>query len=215
MNRLLAHNWLIPSKIIESTPSIENDELPPPIGIPGETLEILLAKTRIDAAAALHRAGVKDADLEEVGLWRIDRCARLRQAWCKAQGVEYYPALPAVVAVWILNHASLGIEHLEKVVAAISAMVMTATLSVVVAISMPFTSIIVIITLLPKVAVEVEARDQRVKLLRFAPPTPSRTIGLAWRPTSPRKSDFIALGRIVVDAMGTRAHARDAERKTR
>jgi LysR family transcriptional regulator, hydrogen peroxide-inducible genes activator len=70
------------------------------------------------------------------------------------------------------------------------------------------------ITLLPKVAVEVEARDQRVKLLRFAPPTPSRTIGLAWRPTSPRKSDFIALGRIVVDAMGTRAHARDAERKT-
>jgi len=31
------------------------------------------------------------------------------------------------------------------------------------------------ITLLPQVAVEVEARDQRVKLLRFAPPAPSRT----------------------------------------
>ena len=60
------------------------------------------------------------------------------------------------------------------------------------------------ITLLPEVAVNVEARDERVKLLRFAPPTPSRTIGLAWRPTSPRKSDFVALGRIVVDALGAR-----------
>jgi LysR family hydrogen peroxide-inducible transcriptional activator len=58
------------------------------------------------------------------------------------------------------------------------------------------------ITLLPQVAVDAEARDRRVKLLRFAPPTPSRTIGLAWRPTSPRKSDFGALGRIVVDALG-------------
>jgi LysR family transcriptional regulator, hydrogen peroxide-inducible genes activator len=59
------------------------------------------------------------------------------------------------------------------------------------------------ITLLPEVAIDVEARDERVKLLRFTPPTPSRTIGLAWRPTSPRKSDFVALGRIVVDALGT------------
>src|SRR3977135_1528391 len=64
LNRLLAHNWLIPSKIIESTPSIENDELPPPIGIPGEALELLLAKKRIDAAAAPHRAGVKRGGLE-------------------------------------------------------------------------------------------------------------------------------------------------------
>jgi len=59
------------------------------------------------------------------------------------------------------------------------------------------------ITLLPEVAIDVEARDERVKLLRFTPPMPSRTIGLAWRPTSPRKSDFVALGRIVVDALGT------------
>jgi LysR family hydrogen peroxide-inducible transcriptional activator len=57
------------------------------------------------------------------------------------------------------------------------------------------------VTLLPDVAVEVEARDERVKLLRFAPPAPSRAIGLAWRPTSPRKSDFAALGQIVVDAL--------------
>jgi LysR family hydrogen peroxide-inducible transcriptional activator len=60
------------------------------------------------------------------------------------------------------------------------------------------------ITLLPEVAVDVEARDHRVKLLRFAPPTPRRTVGLAWRSTSPRKSDFVALARIVVEALGAR-----------
>jgi LysR family transcriptional regulator, hydrogen peroxide-inducible genes activator len=37
-----------------------------------------------------------------------------------------------------------------------------------------------------------------VKLLRFADPQPQRSIGLAWRRTSSRKADFIALGRIVV-----------------
>ena len=58
------------------------------------------------------------------------------------------------------------------------------------------------ITLLPQVALDVEARDERVKLLRFAPPTPKRVIGLAWRKSSPRKSDFLALGRIVVQALG-------------
>ncbi len=58
------------------------------------------------------------------------------------------------------------------------------------------------ISQLPEVAVEVEARDQRVKLLRFAPPMPKRSIGLAWRPSSPRKSDFVALGQIVVEALG-------------
>ena len=58
------------------------------------------------------------------------------------------------------------------------------------------------ITLLPQVALDVEARDERVKLLRFAPPTPKRVIGLAWRRSSPRKSDFLALGRIVVQALG-------------
>jgi LysR family hydrogen peroxide-inducible transcriptional activator len=58
------------------------------------------------------------------------------------------------------------------------------------------------ITLLPKVAVDVELRDERVKLLRFVPPEPSRTIGLAWRRTSPRKADFAALGRLVTGTLG-------------
>ncbi len=36
------------------------------------------------------------------------------------------------------------------------------------------------ITLVPKVAADVEVRDDRVKLLDFAQPQPGRTIGLAW-----------------------------------
>lgn len=56
-------------------------------------------------------------------------------------------------------------------------------------------------TLVPQVAVSVEVRDERVKLLRFAPPQPGRTIGLAWRRTSPRKADFTALGEVVTEAL--------------
>ena len=59
------------------------------------------------------------------------------------------------------------------------------------------------VTLVPQVAVDVELRNQRVKLLRFTAPEPGRTIGLAWRRTSPRKVDFVALGQIVVEALGT------------
>jgi LysR family hydrogen peroxide-inducible transcriptional activator len=57
------------------------------------------------------------------------------------------------------------------------------------------------ITLVPEVAVDVEVRDARVKLLRFAKPEPARTIGLAWRRTSPRKADFVALGQLVVQTL--------------
>ncbi len=59
------------------------------------------------------------------------------------------------------------------------------------------------ITLLPVVAAEIEVRDDRVKLLHFAEPQPTRTIGLAWRRTSPRRKDFAALGDIVMKALGT------------
>jgi LysR family transcriptional regulator, hydrogen peroxide-inducible genes activator len=57
------------------------------------------------------------------------------------------------------------------------------------------------VTLLPEVAVDVEVRDERVKLLRFAEPQPQREIGLAWRPTSPRKADFLELGQILLKAL--------------
>jgi LysR family hydrogen peroxide-inducible transcriptional activator len=58
------------------------------------------------------------------------------------------------------------------------------------------------ITLLPRVAVDVELRDERVKLLRFAEPEPGRTVGLAWRRTSPRKVDFAALGQLIIETLG-------------
>jgi LysR family transcriptional regulator, hydrogen peroxide-inducible genes activator len=57
------------------------------------------------------------------------------------------------------------------------------------------------VTLLPEVAVDVKVRDERVKLLRFVEPQPQRQIGLAWRPTSPRKADFLELGQILFRAL--------------
>jgi len=60
------------------------------------------------------------------------------------------------------------------------------------------------VTLVPEVAIDVEVRDPRVKLLRFAEPEPSRAIGLAWRKTSPRKDDFTALGKMVAATLGKR-----------
>src|SRR5271166_2666488 len=60
------------------------------------------------------------------------------------------------------------------------------------------------VTLLPQVAVDAEAPDERIKLLRFAAPEPSRTISLAFRRTSPRKADFIALGQLVSEAFRRR-----------
>ncbi|MBX9827740.1 MAG: LysR family transcriptional regulator [Xanthobacteraceae bacterium] len=58
------------------------------------------------------------------------------------------------------------------------------------------------ITLLPRVAVDVELRDERVKLMRFVEPAPGRTVGLAWRRTSPRKADFVALGQLIIETLG-------------
>ncbi|HKM87931.1 MAG TPA: LysR substrate-binding domain-containing protein [Xanthobacteraceae bacterium] len=58
------------------------------------------------------------------------------------------------------------------------------------------------VTLVPEVAAGVEVRDSRVRLLRFVEPEPARTIGLAWRRTSPRKQDFAALGEIVIGTLG-------------
>jgi LysR family hydrogen peroxide-inducible transcriptional activator len=59
------------------------------------------------------------------------------------------------------------------------------------------------VTLLPKIALDVEGRDARVKVLRFRDPQPARRIGLAWRRTSPRKVDFVALGQIVTKMLGS------------
>ena len=61
------------------------------------------------------------------------------------------------------------------------------------------------VTLVPEIAADVEVRDARVKLTRFATPEPGRVIGLAFRRTSPRRKDFAALGEVVVAALGKRA----------
>jgi LysR family transcriptional regulator, hydrogen peroxide-inducible genes activator len=65
----------------------------------------------------------------------------------------------------------------------------------------------------PQVAADVEVRDERVKLLRFAQPQPGRSIGLAWRRTSPRKADFLALGQIMTESLGCAAPPRSARRQ--
>ncbi|MGM4921039.1 LysR substrate-binding domain-containing protein [Tardiphaga sp. 813_E8_N1_3] len=57
------------------------------------------------------------------------------------------------------------------------------------------------VTLIPQIAADVEQRDQRVKFLRLENPQPGRTIGLAFRRTSPRKADFAALGDVVKDSV--------------
>ncbi len=57
------------------------------------------------------------------------------------------------------------------------------------------------VTLVPEVAIDAEVRDVRVKLLRFSEPEPGRSIGLAWRRTSPRKQDFQALGKVITKSL--------------
>jgi LysR family transcriptional regulator, hydrogen peroxide-inducible genes activator len=59
------------------------------------------------------------------------------------------------------------------------------------------------VTLIPQIAADVERRDERVKFLRLENPQPGRSIGLAFRRTSPRKADFAALGEVVKEKVGT------------
>ncbi len=56
------------------------------------------------------------------------------------------------------------------------------------------------VTLLPRMSLGVEVRGREIEVMRFAAPEPSRRIGLAWRQSSPRRADFIELGRLVAEA---------------
>lgn len=69
------------------------------------------------------------------------------------------------------------------------------------------------VTLMPEIAVDVELRDARVRVVRFNAPEPARLIGLVWRSTSPRVADFMALGDIIVEALGVTAAGPDAQRR--
>ncbi len=56
------------------------------------------------------------------------------------------------------------------------------------------------ITLLPEISLPVEERGRGIKLMRFVDPEPARTIGLAWRRSSPRVVDFHALAKLALEA---------------
>jgi LysR family hydrogen peroxide-inducible transcriptional activator len=56
------------------------------------------------------------------------------------------------------------------------------------------------LTLLPELAVDLEVRRGDIKLMRFVDPQPRRTIGLAWRKSSPRKRHFAQLGKLITEA---------------
>ena len=58
-------------------------------------------------------------------------------------------------------------------------------------------------TLLPQLAVDLEARGGDIRLMRFADPEPRRVIGLAWRKSSPRKRHYAELGKIIAQAAAT------------
>lgn len=55
------------------------------------------------------------------------------------------------------------------------------------------------LTLLPEISLGVEAKHADVELIPFEAPEPNRTVGLAWRASSPRTRDFEALGAMVSD----------------
>ncbi|MBO6776349.1 MAG: hydrogen peroxide-inducible genes activator [Marinibacterium sp.] len=57
------------------------------------------------------------------------------------------------------------------------------------------------VTLLPKISVDTETRGLDLRLLDFPDPAPSRSIGLAWRKSSPRKRDFEEVGKMIRRAM--------------
>jgi LysR family transcriptional regulator, hydrogen peroxide-inducible genes activator len=52
-------------------------------------------------------------------------------------------------------------------------------------------------TLLPEMAVATEVRDKEIRLQRLPEPQPRRTLGLVWRKTSPRQSDFAVLAQVI------------------
>lgn len=70
------------------------------------------------------------------------------------------------------------------------------------------------ITLVPRIAADAEVRDGRVRLLRFRAGDLGRAVGLAWRKTSPRKADFVALGEVVKEAVQGAPSAASAKKQS-
>ncbi len=55
-------------------------------------------------------------------------------------------------------------------------------------------------TLLPELCLPLENRNGEMHLIRFSDPEPQRTIGLAWRKSSPRKHHFLKLAETIRQA---------------
>ena len=58
------------------------------------------------------------------------------------------------------------------------------------------------ITLLPEICAKTEVDRQRVALIAFPEEAPMRVVGLAWRRSSSRTSDFMALGELIKSLRG-------------
>lgn len=70
------------------------------------------------------------------------------------------------------------------------------------------------VTLIPKMAMDTETRRAPgLETHAFARPSPGRTIGLAWRRSSPREEDFRLLGELIRTTMVKRSETR-AQRRT-
>jgi LysR family transcriptional regulator, hydrogen peroxide-inducible genes activator len=60
------------------------------------------------------------------------------------------------------------------------------------------------LTFLPEISLEVETSRTAIHVMRFADPEPKRSLGLAWRVTSPRKADYRALATVMAEAFPPR-----------
>jgi LysR family hydrogen peroxide-inducible transcriptional activator len=60
------------------------------------------------------------------------------------------------------------------------------------------------ITLAPELALSASVTsDERLRFVRFAEPQPFRTIGVAWRRTSPRERDYRELADLMTECRPT------------
>ena len=74
------------------------------------------------------------------------------------------------------------------------------------------------VTLIPEMAVAVEARSASVSVARFKNPQPSRTIGMVWRKTSPLARQLLQFSEVVrlsADALRKQHKTRSASRSPR
>ncbi len=53
------------------------------------------------------------------------------------------------------------------------------------------------VTLIPEIAINLEARSTDVSIVKFPKPAPTRTIGMVWRKTNPLSDQFLQIGEIV------------------